>query len=687
MKNRNLKITSTIVLALLLAGFFHSIGAGTSGVQPQPRTITQVTPAPFNLQVHLVADGASFPLLLIQRYINGYQSAHPNVTISYTATGSGKGQRDFINKTMDFAASDAPLNPGQRILAPNALHIPETIGAVTAAYNLKDSNGVQVPTGALSLNGTVIAKIYLGTITNWNDPSIQQLNPSISLPNQPITVVYRQDSSGTTFVWTSYLSQESTTWRTTPGLGPSTGGTGYPWPVGVAAQLNSGVATKINSTAYTFGYVELAYVIVNHMTVANVKNPAGNYIFPTLQSTTNAVADGASSLPAGNGDWSGVNLLNELGANDYPIVSFTYFLAYQELNVVPSMDLVDNVQAAVLKDFLNYCITQSGQGLGTDLGFPALPSNVVSLDQTTISSITFTHVSAPASRTVNMSVGSTGWSPASLTVTSGDTINFNLLSSDGLSHQWYIDFDNNGVMDANEAWPTQASPVFSSSTTATPFPFTPIIWNQEGVPAAGTYTFRDANNAALAGTIIVQPQQTAAPVLPQSTLTSKVLPILDTSRVSTIGSVVLDQRAKTASGLVAAVAVDKSSGTVTAQKTYTIPGLRLVHSTTSATDLTVSFVLNLAVLNGTIPQPLSSDVTVTLHNDFTGSVSTALTRELDMASQGTVNVVDLATVAIHYGSSVGQANYDPSSDIDANGVINVIDLATVAIYFGDQAFR
>lgn len=691
MKNQNLKITSTIVLALLLAGFFQTIGffgTGTSGSQSQPRTITQVTPAPLNLQVHLVADGASFPLLLIQRYVNGYQVAHPNVTISYTATGSGQGQRDFINKTQDFAASDAPLNAGQRILAPNALHIPETIGAVTAAYNLKDSNGVQIPTGALNLNGTIIAKIYLGTITNWNDPMIQALNPTISLPNQPITVVERQDSSGTTFVWTSYLSQESTTWRTTPGLGPSTGGTTYPWPVGVQAQLNSGVAGKINSTVYSFGYVELAYVIVNHMTVANVKNPAGNYIFPTEQTTQNAVADGSGSLPAGNGDWSGVNLLNELGANDYPIVSFTYFFAYQELNVVPSMDLVDNVQAAVLKDFLNYCITQSGLGLGTDLGFPALPSSVISLDQATISSITFTHVSTPVPRTVNMSVGSTGWSPASLTVTSGDTINFNLLSTDGLSHQWYIDFNNNGVMDANEAWPgTQASPAFSSSTTPTPFQFTPVIWNQEGIPAAGTYTFRDANNAALAGTIIVQPQQVAAPLLPKSTLTNKFLPVLDTSRVSTIGSLVLDQRAKTASGLIAAVAVDKSSGTVTAQKTYNIPGLRLVRSTTSATDLTVSFVLNLAVLNGTIPQALSTDVTVTLHNDFTGSVSTLLTRELDMASQGTVNVVDLATVAIHYGNSVGQANYDPSSDVDANGVINVIDLATVAIYFGDQAFR
>ena len=689
MKNKNIKTTSAIVITLLFAGFFNTLGlfsTGTTSHHSHPSTIPQVAPAPLNLQVQLVADGASFPLLLIQRYITNYQAAHPNVTISYTATGSGKGQRDFINKTVDFAASDAPLSSQQRILAPKALHIPETIGAVTAAYNLLDSNGVRIPTGSLNLDGGTIANIYLGSIKNWNDPAIQALNPTILLPNQPIQVVFRSDSSGTSFVWTSYLSQESTTWRTTPNLGPSTGGSTYPWPVGAGAALNSGVATKINTTAYAFGYVELAYVIVNGMTVANVKNPAGNFILPTKPTTQNAVNDGASGLPAGNGDWSAVNLLNEPGANDYPIVSFTYFFVYQELNVVHSMDLVDNVQATVLKDFLNYCVT-TGQSLGTtptDLGFVALPASVVSLDQATINSITFSHVSTPVTRTVNVGVGGTGWNVSSLTVTSGDTINFNFVSSDGLSHQWYVDFNNNGVMDPNEAWPTQASPVFSSSTTPTPWPFHPLIWNQEGIPAAGSYTFRDANNAALTGSITVQPQQTAAVFRPNSALTSGLAPVLDNSRASTIGSLIIDQRTKTVSGLASAVAVPSSDtkfGSLTANKTYSIPNLQLFLSGAGSTDLSVVFALDLGVL----PLPLSTDVTVTLHNDFTASTQHVLTRELDMAKQGSVNIVDVATVAFYFGQP---ATNFPAADLNASGgTIDIVDVATVAFYFGDQAFR
>lgn len=675
MKNRNIKITSAIVLSLLVAGFmFHAPGffeIGTTGSGSQPRVVLQA-PTPLNLNVHLVADGASFPLLLIQNYTKNYQLAHPNVTITYTATGSGKGQRDFINKTMDFAASDAPLNAGQRILAPNSLHIPETIGSVTVAYNLPGN-----ATGVLNLDGPTIANIYLGTITSWNDPAIQALNPGLKLPSQAIKVAYRSDSSGTTFVWTGYLSQESTTWRTTPGLGPSTGGASYPWPAGTGAALNQGVANYVNGTPYALGYVELAYVITHSLTVANIKNPAGNFIFPTETTTANAVADGAGSLPTGSGDWSAVNLLNEPGTSDYPIASFSYFLVYQELNVVPSMDLVDGVQAATLKDFLNYCVT-TGQSFGAVLGFVPLPSAVIANAQASINSITYTHVGTTVTRTVNLSVGSTGWSIPSITVTSGDTINFNFLSTDGLNHQWYIDFNNNGVMDPTESWPTQASPIFSSPTTVTPWTFKPVIWNQEGVPAAGTYTFRDSQNAALTGTIVVQPQQTAAVLLPTSTLTSILAPVLDSSRVSTIGTLVIDQRTKTASGLVSAVAVDKTSGSVIASKTYNIPNLQML---VQGTDFTLSFVLNIGVL----PYALSTDVTVTLHTSFTASTSHVLTRELDVAAQGSVNIVDLATIAFFFGQP---ASNSPTSDIDGNGgTIDIIDIATAALYYGDSAFR
>jgi len=593
------------------------------------------------------------------------------VTISYTPTGSGKGQRDFINKTVDFAASDAPLNAGQRVLAPNTLHIPETIGSVVPAYNLPG-----IATG-LDLNGSTLANIYLGSIVNWNDPAIQQQNPGVTLPAQPITVVYRSDSSGTTFIWTSFLSLDSSTWRTS--LGPSTGGTGYPWPVGVGASGNAGVATKVGSTTYALGYVELNYALQNSMTFAAVKNPAGNYIIASLQTTSWAVSNSTGTLPPGNGDWSSVSLLNAAGAQTYPIASFTYFLVYQELNVVPSMDLIDQVQAKALIAFLNWVIT-TGQSYAPALSYVPLPSAVVSLDQATINSMTFTDVSTPVSQTVNLSIGAAGWSETSLTTTSQDAITLNLLSTDGLSHQWYIDFNNNGVLDSNEIW-TTLSPVFSSSTTPTVFTFKPVIWFQEGVPAAGTYTFRDSQNAAFTGTIIVRPQQTAAVLTPSSTLTSTLSPVVDNSRVSTIGTLLIDQRTKTLSGLVYAVAVDKTSGSTTYSKTYNIPGLHLL--TTTTTDLTLSFVLNLAVL----PYALSTDVTATLHIDYTAVTSRAPSREVDIAAQGSVNIVDLATVAVHFGTVVGNPGYDPTSDINADGAINILDLAFVAFYFGDSAFR
>ncbi|HEV2120287.1 MAG TPA: phosphate ABC transporter substrate-binding protein PstS [Candidatus Bathyarchaeia archaeon] len=677
MKSNNIKITSTIVLALLLASLTAHVvafgGIGSSGRQYQPAISPQAV-TPLNLAVKLSADGATFPALLIQNYITGYQGLHPNVTITYSGGGSGQGQRDFINKTMDFAASDAPLNAGQRILAPNALHIPETIGSVTAAYNLPGN-----ATGVLNLDGPTLANIYLHNIINWNDSAIRALNPGLKLPNQTIKVAYRTESSGTSFVWTSYLSDVNNQWRTTPGLGPSTAGPTYPWPTGVGSIGNGGVAKYVNTTAYALGYVELAYIITNHMTVANVKNPAGNFIFPSEQSTASAVADSAGNLPPGNGDWSAVSLLLAPGANDYPIASFSYFLVYKELNVIPSMDLVDNIQAQTLKDFLNYAVT-TGQGFGSNLGFVPLPAVVVANSQASINSITFTHVSTPVTRTVSLSASGTAWSLTSLTVTTGDTINFNLLSTDGLPHKFYIDFNNNGVLDPNED-NNCASPVFSSSTTPTPWAFKPVIWSQEGIPAAGTYTFRDANNAAALGTIIVQPQQTAAVLLPHSSLTSSLAPVLDSSRVTVIGSGIIDQRTRLLSGNLTEVAVDKAATSFTSAtfiKSYIIPSITM---STTGTTSTVSFGLNAAVA----PFALSTTIQIQL-NGLTGSSLSGLTRELDAAGRGVVDIVDLSGFAFHFDSVLGQPNYDPRYDENADGRIDIIDISTAALFFDDLAF-
>jgi phosphate transport system substrate-binding protein len=669
MKSRNIKITSTIVLALLFAGIMaQTIGFGGIGRQlSQPRAIQQA-PTPLNLAITLSASGATFPIPLITQYAAQYHASNPNVTITYAGGGSGRGQRDTMNKTVDFAGSDAPLSTSQRVLTPGILHIPETIGSVVPAYNLTG-----IATG-LHLNGSTLANIYLGNIVNWNDPAIQQQNPGTSLPAQAIKVAHRSDSSGTTFIWTSFLCLDDTTWCSTVGVS-----TAVTWPVGVGASGNLGVATYVKNTPFALGYVELNYALQNSMTFAAVKNPAGNYILASLQTTSWAVSNSTATLPPGSGDWSSVSLLNAAGAQTYPIASFTYFLVYQELNVVPTMDLTDGVQANALKAFLNWVIT-TGQTFAPALSYVPLPPAVVSIDQASINSMTFTDISTPASQTVNLSVGPSGWSQTSLTVTTQDPVTLNLLSTDGLSHQWYIDFNNNGVLDSNEMWTTM-SPVFSSTTTPTVFTFKPVIWFQEGIPAAGTYAFRDSQNAALTGTIIVRPQQTAAVLTPGSTLTSTLAPVVDNSRVSTIGTLLIDQRTKTVSGLVSAVAVDKTSGSITYSKTYNIPGLHLL--TTTSTDLTLSFVLNLAVL----PYALSTDVTATLHNDYTAVTSRALSREVDIAAQGSVNIVDLATVAVHFGTTLGGAGYDPASDINADGAINILDLAFVAFYFGDSAFR
>ncbi len=279
-------------------------------------------------------------------------------------------------KLVDFGASDAPMSAADTANVPNAVHIPETIGAFTIAYNLPG-----VPSG-LHLTGDLIAKIYLGTITKWNDPAITALNPSTTLPDHDIIPVHRGDGSGTTFVFTGYLSAVSSTWSNNVGQGKSVS-----WPVaGVASNGNSGVAGAIEGTGYTLGYVELAYTIENSMKVAAVQNPAGQYVMPTLASTTAAAQSVASAgLPTGSQSWSNVNILNAPGSTSYPIVSFSYLLVYKELNVIPGFT---QSEATALGQWLWYII-HDGQNLAAAHEYAALPANVVSIDETTIKSITF----------------------------------------------------------------------------------------------------------------------------------------------------------------------------------------------------------------------------------------------------------------------------------------------------------
>jgi phosphate transport system substrate-binding protein len=346
----------------------------TAAPTATPTPVPTPTPDP----VSLTGQGASFPYPLLSAMITNYATSRPWASINYQPSGSGSGISAMQAKTVDFGGSDAPLSANDMVNVPNAVHIPETIGAVTITYNLPG-----IPTG-LHLTGQVIADIYQGTITKWNDTAIQNLNPSTTLPTNNIIVVHRSDSSGTSFVFTGYLSASSTAWSLAGG-GPGQGKS-VAWPVGTAAPQNAGVAAAVEGNAYTIGYVELAYTIENNMKVAAVQNPTGAWVMPTLASTTAAAQSVASAgLPAGSASWTSVNILNAPGATSYPIVSFSYIIVYKELNVVPTMT---QGEATELGQWLWYMVHE-GQNLAAAQSYATLPSNVVTIDEATIRSITY----------------------------------------------------------------------------------------------------------------------------------------------------------------------------------------------------------------------------------------------------------------------------------------------------------
>src|SRR5713101_6659396 len=325
-------------------------------------------------KIRILAAGATFPCPLITKWRGVYENTTGGrVSVNYNCVGSGAGITQITQKTVDFAGSDAPLKPTERAAAPGLLHIPETIGAVTAAYNVASLSS------GLNLTGNVLGEIFLGNITAWNSANISALNPGVTLPSSSITVVHRSDSSGTSFVWTSYLHLAN------PGWNSSLVGKSINWPVGVGASGNSGVAGKILTTPDSIGYVELAYTVQNSMKVAKIQNPAGNWILPSLASTAAAAAS-FTSPPSPSGDWRNVSILNTAGATSYPIASLTYLLVYQELNTIGTSMTAQKAQALV--DFLWWAV-HDGQTRSAALVYPTLPAGLVTVDEGAIRSITF----------------------------------------------------------------------------------------------------------------------------------------------------------------------------------------------------------------------------------------------------------------------------------------------------------
>jgi phosphate transport system substrate-binding protein len=327
----------------------------------------------FAQQITINGAGATFPFPLIDTWRVEYQTVKPDVNVNYQSIGSGGGVKQFIEKTVDFGATDAPLTAEEIQQAPGAVHIPETIGSVVAAYNL--------PIEGLKLTGPILADIFLGKITKWNDPKIQSINSGLSLPAEDIVVVHRSDGSGTTFVWTDYLSNVSSAWEQQIGKGKS-----VQWPIGVGAPGNEGVANSINTTPNAIGYVELTYALTTGMKHASVQNQAGNFIQGSLDSTRAAVAAAAPSLPAGDQSWTNVTMVNAPGADSYPIASFSYLLLYKELTTNPGLNNQNKAQNLV--DFINWAITE-GQQFASELGYVPLPDQVVQLNQETLRGLTF----------------------------------------------------------------------------------------------------------------------------------------------------------------------------------------------------------------------------------------------------------------------------------------------------------
>jgi len=332
-------------------------------------------PAPTG-KFQITGAGATFPFPIIDKWRVEYNSLYPGITLNYQSIGSGGGVKQHTEKTVDFGASDAPLSKAETEKAAGTLHIPETIGAITISYNLPE-----VPQKGLKLTGPIIADIYLGKITKWNDKKIQDLNKDLKLPNKDILVVRRSDGSGTTYGFTDYLSTVSKNWNDNIGKGKS-----VPWPVGVGSPGNEGVAGVVQKTPYSIGYIELAYALQSGMSYAFVQNAdSTTFVAPSLESIKSAASEASKNLPAADGDWSKVSIVNQRGKNSYPISSFSYILVYKNLDNIVSMDK-EKAKAIV---HLIYWMITDGQQYAPSLQYVPLPDEVKEIGKKGLSQIKF----------------------------------------------------------------------------------------------------------------------------------------------------------------------------------------------------------------------------------------------------------------------------------------------------------
>jgi len=312
--------------------------------------VAMVVTGKASAQMLINGAGATFPYPIYSKWFDEYAQVDPSVRFNYQSIGSGGGQKQILAQTVDFGASDGPMSDENLAKAPGKiLHIPTVAGADVLTYNLPGSP-------KLKFDGPTIVDIFMGKIAKWNDPKIQAQNSGEKLPDTEIVVVHRSDGSGTTYIWVDYLSSVSKEWETKVGRGTS-----VQWPAGLGGKGNEGVAGQVKQLPGTVGYVELAYAKQNKLPYADVKNAAGKYITPSIQSITEAL--GAAKIP----DDFRFSMVNPPGEKAYPIAGATWLLVYEQQK--------DASKGKKLVEFLNWAITQ-GEGMTSALDYAALPENL-----------------------------------------------------------------------------------------------------------------------------------------------------------------------------------------------------------------------------------------------------------------------------------------------------------------------
>jgi phosphate transport system substrate-binding protein len=350
----NLPLRSTLT-AILTVGLAWACSPGEKGGQRQSGATSGGGRGASGAA--LTGAGATFPNPIYTKWFDAY-AKETGVRINYQSIGSGGGIRQFTEGTVDFGATDGPMtDPQIAALQGNVIHVPTVLGAVVVTYNLPALGKT-----ALKFDGPTIADIFLGRVTRWNDPRIASLNPGVKLPSLDIIVVHRSDGSGTSFIFTDYLSKISPDWKTKVGHATS-----VEWPTGLGGKGNEGVTQQVKQSEGAIGYVELIYALSNGLPAAQVKNAEGRFIEPTLKSVS--AAAGSSKLPAET-DFR-VSIANAPGADAYPISSFTWLLVHKQS--------ADTTKDRKLRDFLRWMLQPAAQRMAADLHYAPLPVPVIEL--------------------------------------------------------------------------------------------------------------------------------------------------------------------------------------------------------------------------------------------------------------------------------------------------------------------